>query len=557
MHRFCIHNHYMRKKIIIVSVSLLAIALFSFTPPADRFFELAKNLEIFSSLFREVNSLYVDDVNPNVMARHGIDAMLNSLDPYTNYIPEDEVEDYRTMNTGQYGGIGASTINIGNRTVVNMVFENYPAFKNGLKIGDEIVKLNGIELSKIPAEESGRLMKGQIGSTVKVSVKRYGQNELIELEFKREKIKINSVPYFGMIPSQEIGLVQLTEFTTECSKELKKGIQSLKEQGAKKIILDIRGNPGGHLNEAVDICNFFIPKGKLVVATKGKSEQRDYETQNNPLDENIPVVILINRGSASASEIVAGTLQDYDRAVIVGERSYGKGLVQMGKPFIYNSYVKITTAKYYTPSGRCIQVLDYSHRRTDGSVATVPDSVKKEFKTFNGRAVHDGGGIEPDVTLSSDDQPSIAIALNRQGLIFDYATVYASNHPTIAAAKSFSLSASEYQDFVNWVSDKKVEHKTSVEKELKELEELATREQYLPMIKQQLSQVNQKLAEIHQTDYITFKGQIKSLLEHEIVSRYYFEKGAAEFTLSNDEEVKKAVSILNDPVNYKKILRAQ
>ncbi|HEV8515796.1 MAG TPA: S41 family peptidase [Cyclobacteriaceae bacterium] len=547
----------MRKKIIIVSVSLLAVVLFSFTPPADRFFELAKNLEIFSSLFREVNSLYVDELNPNVMARHGIDAMLNSLDPYTNYIPEDEVEDYRTLNTGQYGGIGASTITIGNRTLVNMVFENYPAYKNGLKIGDEIVKLNGIELSKIPAEESGRLMKGQIGSSVKVSVKRYGHEELIELEFKREKIKINSVPYFGMIPSQDIGLVQLTEFTTECGKELKKGIQSLKEQGAKKIILDIRGNPGGHLNEAVDICNFFIPKGKLVVATKGKSEQRDYETQNTPLDENIPLVILINRGSASASEIVAGTLQDYDRAVIVGERSYGKGLVQMGKPFIYNSYVKITTAKYYTPSGRCIQVLDYSHRRADGSVASVPDSVKKEFKTTSGRQVFDGGGIEPDITLASNDQPSIATALSRQGFIFDYATIYATKHSSIAPAKNFSLSAAEYQEFVTWMADKKLDYRTSVEKELKELEELATREQYLPTIKEPLAKVNQKLSEIHQTDFTMFKDQIKTLLEHEIVSRYYFEKGAAEFTLNNDDDVKKAVGILNDSESYKKILRLQ
>ncbi len=547
----------MRKKIIILSFISLGFVLLSFSPPADRFFELAKNLEIFSSLFKEVNSLYVDDVNPNVMARHGIDAMLNSLDPYTNYIPEDEVEDYRTLNTGQYGGIGASTINIGNRVVVNMVFENYPAFKNGLKIGDEIVKLNGIELSKIPAEESGRLMKGQIGSTVKVSVKRYGNVELIELEFKREKIKINSVPYFGMIPSQEIGLVQLTEFTTECSKELKKGIQSLKEQGAKKIILDIRGNPGGHLNEAVDICNFFIPKGKLVVATKGKSEQRDYETQNNPLDENIPLVILINRGSASASEIVAGTLQDYDRAIVVGERSYGKGLVQMGKPFIYNSYVKITTAKYYTPSGRCIQVLDYTHRRTDGSVATVPDSVKKEFKTSRGRAVHDGGGIEPDIVLTSDEQPGIAVALSRQGFIFDYATVYATKHPSIATPKSFSISSAEYQDFVNWMKDKNIDYKTTIEKELKELEEIAVRERSLPQIKQQVELVNQKLTDIRQTDYITFKDQIKTLLEHEIVSRYYFEKGAAEFTLSNDEEVKKAVDILNDLLGYKKILRVQ
>ncbi len=547
----------MKKKLVILSIAVLGLTLLSFTPPADRFFELAKNLEIFGSLFREVNSLYVDDVNPNVMARNGIDAMLNSLDPYTNYIPEDEVEDYRTLNTGQYGGIGASTINIGNRTVVNMIFENYPAYRNGLKIGDEIMKLNGVELSKITPEESSRLMKGQIGSLVKVSVKRFGQDKQIDLEFKREKIKINSVPYFGMVPSQDIGLVQLTEFTSDCSKELKKGIQALKEQGAKKIILDIRGNPGGHLNEAVDICNFFIPKGKLVVATKGKSELRDYETQGNPLDENIPLVILINRGSASASEIVAGTMQDYDRAVVVGEKSYGKGLVQMGKPFSYNSYIKITTAKYYTPSGRCIQVLDYTHRRADGSVGTVPDSLKKEFKTSAGRVVYDGGGVEPDVVLNSDEPAGIAVALARQGFIFDYATIYASTHATIATPKSFALTTAEYDEFVNWMKGKKMEYTTSLETGLKELEDEAAHEKYLPLIKQQVALVKQKIAEIHQSDFTLFKEQIKSLLEHEIVSRYYFEKGAAEFSLNNDREVKKAVEILNDPVTYKKILRVQ
>ncbi|HTH56722.1 MAG TPA: S41 family peptidase [Cyclobacteriaceae bacterium] len=547
----------MKKIFVVVLIGVAGLVLFSFTPPGDRFFELAKNLEIFSSLFREVNALYVDDINPNIAARHGIDAMLNSLDPYTNYIPEDEVEDYRTQNTGQYGGIGATTINIGARTVVNMVFENYPAYKNGLRIGDEIIKINGIDLSKISPDESGRLMKGQIGSPVKVSVKRFGHGQLIDLEFKREKIKINSVPYFGMVPGTDIGLVQLTEFTAECSKELKKGIQSLKEQGAKKLILDIRGNPGGHLNEAVDICNFFIPKEKLVVATKGKSEQRYYDTQNNPIDETIPVAILINRGSASASEIVAGTLQDYDRAVVIGERSYGKGLVQMGKPFIYNSYVKITTAKYYTPSGRCIQVLDYTHRREDGSVASVPDSVKKEFKTTRGRVVHDGGGIEPDVVLPSDEKQGIALALNKQGFLFDYATEYATKRASIPVPKSFSLTNSEYSDFVNWMKGKKLDYKTTLEVELKELEEEASREKYLPVIKSQIDEVNKNLAEIHQNDLSVFKDEIKFLLEHEIVSRYYFEKGAAEFTLSRDEGVTRAVEVLNNEAGYKKILRMQ
>jgi carboxyl-terminal processing protease len=547
----------MKKTLIVVLVGLAGLTLFSFTPPGDRFFELAKNLEIFGSLFREVNALYVDDINPNTTARHGIDAMLNSLDPYTNYIPEDEVEDYRTQNTGQYGGIGATTINIGHRVVVNMVFENYPAYKNGLRIGDEIMKVNGIDLARIPTEESGRLMKGQIGSSVKVSVKRFGHNELVDLEFKREKIKINSVPYFGMIPSQDVGLVQLTEFTGDCSKELKKGILSLKEQGAKKIILDIRGNPGGLLPEAVEICNLFIPSKKMVVATKGKSESRFYDTEHDPVDENIPVAILINRGSASASEIVAGTLQDYDRAVVIGERSYGKGLVQMGKPFLYNSYVKITTAKYYTPSGRCIQVLDYTHRRPDGSVASVPDSIKKEFKTTRGRTVYDGGGIEPDIALTSAETQGFVTALNRQGLIFDYATEYASKHTSIAQPKSFSLTANEYNDFVSWMKGKKLDYKTSVETGLQEVQEEASREKYLPLIQQQIDQLNGKLAEIHQNDFNVFKNDIKFVLEREIVSRYYFEKGAAEYTLSRDEEVKRAVELLNDNSSYKKILRIQ
>lgn len=546
----------MKKKIIIVLVGFAGLVLFSFTPPGDRFFELAKNLEIFSSLFREVNALYVDDINPNITVRHGIDAMLNSLDPYTNYIPEDEVEDYRIQNTGQYGGIGATTINFGHRIVVNMVFENYPAYKNGLRIGDEIVKVNGVDLSKMSTDESGRLMKGQIGSSVKVSVKRFGYTELIDLEFKREKIKINSVPYFGMVPSQDVGLVQLTEFTADCSKELKKGILSLKEQGAKKIILDIRDNPGGLLPEAVEVCNFFLSKDRLVVATKGKNEKRAYYTEHEPIDENIPIGILVNRGSASASEIVAGTLQDYDRAVVIGERSYGKGLVQMSHPFD-KAFVKITIAKYYTPSGRCIQVLDYTHRRADGSVASVPDSIKKEFKTTRGRTVYDGGGIEPDVALTSDQAQGFVLALTKQGFIFDYATEYATKHSSIAQPKSFSLTSNEYSEFVNWMKGKKLDYKTPLENELKGVEEEARREKYLPLIQQQIDHLNERLTEAHQNDFIVFKNEVKFMLEREIVSRYYFEKGAAEYTLSRDEEVKRAVEVLNDVNGYKKTLRLQ
>ncbi|CAN5613842.1 hypothetical protein BH10BAC4_BH10BAC4_10400 [soil metagenome] len=404
------------KKGIVFGGIVFALTLFAFSPPADRYFEIAKNLDIFATLFKEVNALYVDDVNPNKLVRTGIDAMLNSLDPYTNYIPEDEVEDFRTMNTGQYGGIGAVTREIGKRTLVTMMYEGFPAFKGGLKIGDQVIKMDEVELAKISTEEANHLMRGQVGTAVSLTVLRYGVKDPIKLEFKREKIKISNVPYFGMI-SSNIGYVQLSDFTSDAGKEVKNAVMALKEKGAKSIILDLRDNPGGLLFEAVNICNIFLPKGKQVVSTKGKIPENNinYETLNTPVDLEIPVAVLINRGSASASEIVAGTLQDYDRAIIIGEKSYGKGLVQLSRPLSYNAQIKITTAKYYTPTGRCIQVLDYTHRRDDGSVGSIPDSVKKEFKTTRGRTVYDGGGIDPDILIATPDPSTVAQVLFAQG----------------------------------------------------------------------------------------------------------------------------------------------
>ena len=375
------------KKIVFWFASIIVlVAALSFTKPAERYFEIAKNLDIFATLFKEVNALYVDEVNPNKLVRTGIDAMLDSLDPYTNYIPEDEVEDFRTVNTGQYGGIGAVTREIGKRTVVTMLMEGYGAQRGGLKIGDEIIKIDDISLAKLSREESGQVMKGQIGTPVSLTVTRMGSNEPIKLEFKRERIKLTNVPYLGMIDN-DIAYIQLTDFTPDAAKEVKNAFIILKDQGAKAVILDLRGNPGGLLIEAVNITNLFIPKGKLVVSTKGKIPENNlsYETLNLPIDTEIPVSVLINRGSASASEIVAGTLQDYDRGIIIGEKSYGKGLVQVSRPLSYNSQLKVTTAKYYTPTGRCIQVLDYGHRRDDGSVGSIPDSLKKPFKTTTGR----------------------------------------------------------------------------------------------------------------------------------------------------------------------------
>ena len=548
----------MKKKIVGICVVAVAVISLSFTPPAERYFEIAKNLEIFASVFKEVNNLYVDEINPNKTIRIGIDAMLGSLDPYTNFISEDQVEDFRTQNTGQYGGIGAVTRTMGNRTVVTMVYEEYPAFKNGLKIGDEVLKMDGVDLSKLTLEEANHLMRGQVGTPVKLTVKRMGQKDPIDIEFKREKIKISNVPYFGMI-APDIGYVQLTEFTVDAGKEVKNAVVALKEKGAKHIVLDLRGNPGGLLHEAVNICNIFIPKGKKVVDTKGKVTENNitYETLNNPVDLEIPIVVIINRGSASASEIVAGTLQDYDRALVLGERSYGKGLVQIPRPLSYNSQVKITTAKYYTPTGRCIQVLDYSHRREDGSAGTIPDSLKKEFSTTRGRKVFDGGGIDPDVKIESTEPAMITQVLFREGLLFDFATQYAYAHATIPEAKSFSLTEQEYQEFVTWSKTKAVTYESSLETELNNLVAMAKRERSYDDLKPQLDLIKARIADGRKNDLINFKDQIKPLLEEEIVSRYYFEKGTVEARFKNDNEVKKAMDVLHNQSEYKKILRIE
>ena len=543
------------KRLLAVGAVISAIFLLSFSPPADRYFEIAKNLDIFATLFREVNALYVDEVNPNTLMKTGIDAMLASLDPFTNYIPDDEVEDYRTTNTGQYGGIGAVTREVNKRTVVTMIYEGYPAFRGGLKIGDEVIKMDEVELSKITVEQANHLMRGQVGTPVSLTVKRYGVKDFIKLQFKREKIKISNVPYFGMMAGN-MGYVQLTNFTPDAGKEVRNAVASLKESGAKGIILDLRENPGGLLNEAVNICNIFIPKGKLVVTMKGKIEKYNsaYETLNAPTDLDIPVAILINRGSASASEIVAGTLQDYDRAVIVGEKSYGKGLVQLTRPVGYNSQIKITTAKYYTPTGRCIQVLDYSHRRPDGSVGSIPDSIKKTFKTTRGRTVYDGGGVDPDVLLENYSLAPVTQALYVDGFLFDFATIYASKHVTIGEARNFSLTDPEYQEFVNWIRTKEYKYHSPLELQLNQLITSAKTERLYEDLRPQIDQLQARISESRKNDLATFKDQIKALLEAEITGRYYLERGQVEVSFKDDLEIRKSVEILNNAAQYRKIL---
>jgi carboxyl-terminal processing protease len=439
-----------------------------------------------------------------------------------------------------------------------MIIEGYGAEKGGLKIGDEIVKIDGVELSKLTRDESSQLMRGQVGTPVTLTVKRFGSEKPLNLQFSREKVKVHNVPFFGMV-GNDLAYIHLSDFTPDAGKEVKHALTDLKAKGAKGVILDLRGNPGGLLIEAVNITNLFIPKGELVVSTKGKIPENNlkYETLNNPVDTDIPVAVLINRGSASASEIVAGTIQDYDRGVIIGEKSYGKGLVQVSRPLSYNSQLKVTTAKYYTPTGRCIQVLDYSHRREDGSVASIPDSLKRSFKTTHGRTVYDGGGIDPDIGVHEAETQALTQVLFDKGFIFDYATEYVYKNPKSFTPRDFSLTDEEYRQFVTWMKGKDYSYKSYVEYGVEQLIEQAKKEKYYDNLKNDLDQINARLAESKKNELTLYKEQIKRMLEEEIVSRRFLEHGRIEAAFKYDPDVKKAIDVLHDTGQYRHVLNLQ
>jgi carboxyl-terminal processing protease len=540
--------------IIVLAFVLLGLTTQSFT---DNYFEIAKNLDIFATLFREVNTYYVDETKPGDLVKKGIDAMLESLDPYTNYIPESEIEDYRYMTTGKYGGIGALIRKKGEYIAIAEPYEGSPAQKADLRAGDIILEVDGKSVKNKNTDDLSKLLKGSPNTQIKVLVKREGEEKPIEKVITREEIKVKNVPYYGMVNS-EIGYVVLTQFTEDASRNIKDGLKELKEKNPnlKGIILDLRGNPGGLLHEAVNLSNIFVDKGTLVVSTKGKlaESQKEYKALDVCLDPSIPVAVLVNRGSASASEIVSGSLQDLDRAVVLGQRSFGKGLVQNTRPLSYNTQVKITTAKYYTPSGRCIQALDYTHRNDDGSVGHVPDSLIKEFKTKSGRSVYDGGGVRPDIQMKARTSSKIAISLEIKEMFFDYATQYRIKHPTIDSPDKFRLSDAEYQEFVKWLDGKDFDYTTETEKELDELKKIATKEKYLDKVQKEFDALKSTLAHNKTEDLQLFKSEIKQLLEREIVTRYYFQKGKIQHALSVDEEVKKAIEILSDKEQYNNIL---
>ena len=548
----------MRKKAL-GAILFIAVGsvIFSFIPTGN-YFEIAKNLDIFATLFKEVNTYYVDEIDPETLINAGIEAMLSSLDPYTNYIPEEDAAAYRTMTTGEYAGIGSLIAKVNGKNMITMPNKGFPAEKAGLKIGDELIEVDGTNVVEITIGEISKLLKGRANTDVTLKVKRYGMEDPIDFTITRGRIIIDNVPYYGIV-GDHTGYIRLSDFTTNATKEVKTALQDLKSQGVDKVILDLRGNPGGLLYEAVNICNIFLPKGLEVVRTKGKVAEwnKTYRTLNNSFDESIPLVVLTNNASASASEIVAGVIQDYDRGIIVGRKTYGKGLVQTTRPLAYNSQLKVTTAKYYIPSGRCIQKLDYSHRQEDGSVDDIPDSLKVAFQTSHGRIVYDGGGVLPYIETEIEYLAPITISLIQKALLFDYATSYYYENRAPVDARKFKLSDTEYDEFISWLDEKDYDYKTNVEKSIEKLIENAKKENYYFEIEALIRNLESKVKHNKESDLITFKEQIKSILEENIVSRYFLISGEIEASLDNDTDLQEAIKVLDDFDRYHKILNTE
>lgn len=534
---------------------ILLVAGVALREPTEKYFDIARSLDIFATLFKEVNAYYVDEVDPEKLIREGIDGMLGSLDPYTDFISEDEIESFRITTTGQYGGIGALIGVVNEKVVITDPYEGYPAHKAGLRIGDEILSIDGKSVKGKSTSDISSLLKGQPRTTVDVEVRRQGKKESLRLSILREKISIRNLDYHGMVDG-DVGYLKLTDFTPGAGKEVAAAVTSLKEQGARKLILDLRDNPGGLLNEAVNVVSVFIPKGEQVVSTKGKVKDwnKTYTTLNNPVDKSIPLVVVTNGGSASASEIVAGALQDYDRAVLIGQRTFGKGLVQTTRPLSYNSQLKVTTAKYYIPSGRCIQEMDYSHRRDDGSVDRLADSLRSEFKTRNGRKVLDGGGLQPDIEVKDQYLGAVTMALIRQGKIFEYATKYCAESPAPADYRSFRFSDNDYKEFTDWVMRQDFKYSTTLDKNVSELVATAREERYYDQIENQLLALQKKIGANKADDLERFSDEIRQILETEISFHYGLHQGRAENALMRDNDVIEAKGVLKDLAGYNRIL---
>jgi len=533
------------------AVGIISISSFAFV---SGYFEVSKNLDIFTSLFREVNIYYVDETKPGEMIEKAIDSMLEDLDPYTTYIPESDIEDFRFQTTGQYGGIGAMIRKKGDYVIIAEPYKGFPADNAGLKAGDKLLEIDGKSVKGKSIQDVSSVLKGQPGVEVNLLIERPGTDKPIEKTFTREEVKVKSIPYMGMV-DDGIAYVRLRSFTRNCANEVKEAITQLKDENdVKGLVLDLRSNPGGLLNESVSLCNLFIDKNQEVVSTKGKIKdwEKSYKTSKEPLDKELPLVVLINQSSASASEIVSGTIQDLDRGVVIGKKSFGKGLVQQTRKLSYNSQLKVTVAKYYTPSGRCIQALDYAHRNDDGSVGKVPDSLKTAFQTKNGRPVYDGGGVDPDIVVKREAYAEIVGSLISKQLVFDYATDFVLENDSIDAPGVYQITDSLYEGFVSFLSDKDYEYETHTEKELAELIEQAE-EEYADF-KVDLEELQKKLLSYKEDDIHKYQSQISELILSELMARYYYQEGRVIASLADDDVLNEAISVLHDSDRYEAIL---
>ena len=552
----------LRKAHVLVSVLVVATACtvcLGFKSGDDRNFQLAKNLDIFSSIVKELDLFYVDTIDPNKTIRAGIEAMLYSLDPYTNYFPEEDQSELEQMLNNSYGGIG-SIITWNDklkRSVISEPYEGMPAAETGLKAGDVLMAIDGQDLAGKNNQEVSEMLRGQVGTSFKLTVQRPGTDKPLEFDIVRRSIELPIIPYYTKLDSG-IGYINLSTFSGRPAKEFKQAFLDLKKQGITSLVIDLRNNGGGLLDEAVEIANFFLPRGKTLVTTKGKMSQASntYKTLREPLDREIPLAVLVNSATASAAEILAGSLQDLDRAVIIGTRTYGKGLVQTTRPLPYGATMKVTTSKYYIPSGRCVQAIDYTHRNADGSVGRIPDSLTTVFHTAAGREVRDGGGVLPDIQVEQEKLPNILYYLVTDNLIFDYATDYCLQHSTIPLPEQFEVTDADYAAFKEKVRKADFKYDQQSEKLLKNLKEMAEFEGYWDDASQEFAALEKKLTHNLDRDLDHFATDIKKMIAVEIIKRYYYQRGSIIQQLKDDADLAKARSILCDTVAYRQMLSA-
>lgn len=529
-------------------LSLNCFSVFS----QSNYFEVSKNLEIFNDVFKELNMYYVDSTEPGSLMKKAIDSMLKELDPYTHFIPESEIEDFRFQTTGQYGGIGSLIRKVGDYVMIAEPYQNFPADKSGLKIGDKIIEIDGVPMKNKNVEDVSKILKGEPGKDVSVMVERLNNENLLNIKITREKIKISSVPYYGMIDNY--GYVKLSRFTRNCANEVRSAILELEsENELKGLILDLRLNPGGLLNEAIKLCNLFVPKNEIIVSTKGRNTDwnKIYKTKGEPYNTKLPLIVLVDHGSASASEIVSGTIQDLDRGVVIGNKTFGKGLVQQTRKLDYNSQLKLTVAKYYTPSGRCIQEINYSNNNE-----VLPDSLRSEFKTTNGRSVFDGGGVDPDIKITLDSIPKIIYNLIRKQLIFKFGNYYSSSMDSIKSIEKFEVSDEIYNSFQSFLKSNQFDFETNSEKDIASLKKTLSFEGYNDVLNENglLDLLEKQVISLKKDDILKFRKEISKLILSDLIVRYYYNPGRIQASLKEDPYIIEAKKILNNSDHYFKIL---